>query len=125
LIAAVIDAPIAQQPEPPIGPQLDGDEVLTVSQLRNLPKLRNLGRGGARPDVRVIVRLMTAGKVGASGRRIVLEHQRSGSRYLSTARAVDRFFARLAEGEPAPIEEHDLAHQAHVRADVRLAAMGI
>jgi hypothetical protein len=121
----VIDAPIARLPEPPLGPQLDGDELLTVSQLRNLPKLRNLGRGGTRPDVRVICRLMTAGKIGANGQRVLLEHQRFGSRFLSNAAAVDRFFARLAEGGPAPIEEHDLAHQAHVRADVRLASMGI
>ena len=111
---------------PPATQALPADlELMPLNAARNLPALKQAGRGGRRPDPATLHRWSTVGvKVG--GQRIKLETVRIGGGPRQTnGAAVSRFVMRLNQAGPAPIREADAPRVAHEHAEAELAAAGI
>lgn len=104
---------------------LAGETKLSMSAAARLA----VGRGGDKPPALMTLRRwITAGVKGPDGRKVKLEAYRQGWLWVTTAEALDRFFAALTGGTLAAVPRPMTPAQArarHAKADAEARAMGI
>lgn len=98
--------------------------ILTTDKLISLTEVCALlpgARGAKRLHRQTIARWIEKGVKGKSGERVKLEAKRVGHRWLTTAAAVEVFFALLAEmpeETDARLSAEDEAHHRAVEAEL-------
>lgn len=104
---------------------LAGETLLSMSAAAKLA----VGRGGDKPPALMTLRRwITVGVRGPDGRKVRLEAYRQGWLWVTTAEALDRFFAALTGGVVAGLPRPQTAAQRKARlakAEAEAEAMGI